>query len=121
MEGLDPGIYYWRITVINRCGGATSAASRFTIKTTGIAEWNSQPLKWYPNPTSGIGYLQFPQPLNALVNYEILNSAGIQMKQGQIASGMEQAEIDFSRYPAGIYLLRLRQKSTATVIKVVKQ
>lgn len=120
-ESLDPGVYYWRITGSNRCGGATTAAFSFSLQTTGITEWESGITRWYPNPTSGKGYLAFERPLNESLRYELYSGAGIRLLGGEVARGMDQAEIDLSSLPAGIYLLRLRRAAETAVLKVIKQ
>lgn len=120
-ESLDPGAYYWRITSSNRCGGATTAAFGFSLQTTGITEWESGRTRWYPNPTSGLGYLSFERPLNEELRYELYSGAGIRLLVGEIARGTDQAEIDLSSLPAGIYLLRLRRAAETAVLKVIKQ
>jgi DNA-binding beta-propeller fold protein YncE len=67
----------------------------------------TEPLSVYPNPTKGVVYIH-----NA-------NGAEVQVynSNGVLLQSTRESQVDLSNYPAGVYLLRIDDKT----LKVVKQ
>lgn len=118
---LTDGLYFWRISSLNSCGAATSAAFRFNIASTGVEEWEGGALQWYPNPTQGRFFIQFPRPQSSNVDYQIINSLGALIKSGKINPGLQQAVVDLADFPSGLYLIRLQRNDKSAVLRVVKE
>lgn len=71
----------------------------------------------YPNPVKTILYLK--TTITDLNQIQIFNVNGILLKDGKLNSN----EVDFSEYPAGMYLIKIKDKKELEVgsIKVIKQ
>ena len=71
----------------------------------------------YPNPVKTILYLK--TTITDLNQIKIFNVNGILLKDGKLNSN----EVDFSEYPAGMYLIKIKDKKELEVgsIKVIKQ
>ena len=122
IEALSPGDYYWRTTAVNRCGGATSAAFRFTLTpSTSTSNWQGQKLRWFPNPTNDHIQILFPAVQASPVHYLLYNSTGQLQAQGRFEQGIQKARIDLYALPSGVYLLRLQRDAEWAVLRVVKK
>ncbi|MCB0638794.1 MAG: T9SS type A sorting domain-containing protein [Lewinella sp.] len=83
----------------------------------------SDQLDAYPNPTSGLVTLNLRGYLEQGATLEVVNTFGQQLEQrrlGVIEAATE--EVDLSRQPAGVYLIRLRlDDGTTEHVQVVRQ
>ena len=74
----------------------------------------------YPNPTKGLLILESQGfALDKLPEYEVYTLGGSLLKR--IKSTENRQQIDLSRQPAGIYLLRIKSVSLRREWKIIKQ
>lgn len=121
-EPLATGTFFWRVTASNACGGATSAASSFTVQTTTATR---EPLNWevthFPNPARDQVFLEFTGDPPSSLQLEIFNSEGQQLANQKHRYPLTNLQIDLSDYPPGIYFLRLRSKDAAIIRRIIRQ
>jgi len=61
----------------------------------------------YPNPSTGKVIIQFDEPLNEDLNYEVYNSLGQTVQEGNIPAEEVEIKLDITSEPAGNYFLKL--------------
>lgn len=86
-------------------------------------DWPEVSLRVYPNPTSEMLRIDIlcDDP-TLLSEYGSLSLYDIQGKKLlDIYALGEENSIDFTAYPSGIYLIRLRMHQTSKIFKVIKQ
>lgn len=74
--------------------------------------------KVYPNPTTSFVTIQLSEANQTPVNYSISDICGREMKSGLVIFIKES--IDFSRFPKGIYVVKLSDGMKHQFVKVVK-
>src|SRR5690606_15901626 len=70
-------IYYVTQTI----GGCTSEALAVTVATLGVSDFDKLKVKLYPNPTSGVLYIETTQELQS---YEVYNLIGQRLLKGNV-------------------------------------
>lgn len=84
---------------------------------------NAGVVKYYPNPTNGILNIELTESIRReakIIN--ITNAAGVvvnQLKSGSLVNSLVQ--IDFSKYPRGVYFIQLKTTTTNSVQRIVLQ
>lgn len=66
-------------------------------------------LSVFPNPVSEVLTVLPLQPLSESMYWQIVNTDGQIVKEGQLPSGQAQLWIDMKEFAVGVYLFRLRQ------------
>lgn len=116
-EELDAGQYFWRVTPFNQCEGLSSSV--FTFYKEGAvtsAQSQAQPeLSVFPNPSSGWLYLQLPDR-TAQATANLHDSQGRLLVRSVFR---EEASLDLTKLPAGLYWLRVQMGAHQWVEKVV--
>jgi hypothetical protein len=79
----------------------------------------SQPTKIivFPNPTSGITYIKFNQPVNEKCRLELFNNMGKLLYSTQIYRGQELVHFNIRDLNDGLYILRIADKKRVIDIK----
>lgn len=75
---------------------------------------NEDKLKAYPNPSTGVVYLNIPESLN--IEYQIFDIAGILVLQGSQTGG----KFDIHQLNPGGYILKVLGKNELMVKKIIK-
>ena len=70
----------------------------------------------YPNPTTGILYLELHNPSKAEIGIQLMNTLGKKLEE--FTSYGEKVELDLMNYPKGIYFIKINRKNSATSYKV---
>lgn len=118
---LEGGLFFWRITAFNNCGGATSAPFGFTVQTTGVHEVRGRRLTISPNPTANLLNIEVSEPFEKDTQFEIFTLNG-QILQRQAMGRLEQNTIlDLSNYASGVYLLRIVNGTSTIIERIVLQ
>jgi len=89
-----------------------------TTPVVGIEEQNTESIAIYPNPTTGIFNISFGK-VNSEVVYTISSLEGKIVKTGK--TSLNNLSIDLSKESKGVYFIRVNNKETSTVYKLVKQ
>jgi len=92
-------------------GGATSLATFALTSGIGTDEPSVPQSSVYPNPTSGTASLV----TDLVGTYELFSVFGALLERGAIPS-----ELDFSRYPQGVYLLALTGDGRTETLRIVR-
>lgn len=115
---LGDGVYYWRIWSENDCANTVSKTHSFQINAKNIGQLNGKKLAIIPNPTNGIVYIQFSEPL-IRGQIEVLNMAGQLLQNIQIPDNNLTFNLTLEDYPSGIYLLRIKERRTSVTRRVI--
>lgn len=79
----------------------------------------------FPNPVESLLYLDILRnlPVNEQIHFDILSITGRLIRSWVISGQEVQERVDFSGFPLGVYLLRVRAGSAAPpqVLKILKQ
>jgi len=76
-------------------------------------------LSWrvFPNPTSGIVFLEFGKPLEKSVNMQVYNASGVMIAERVFSAGLEKGTLDLSLLPGGIYWLQIGTGNGRLIVK----
>lgn len=93
------------------------------LLTVGVADLTmNQGLRVFPNISSGQYHIQLAGEQSAVVELRVFNAAGQLIQHTQHTSTyMQNANLDLSNLPAGMYLLDVRQGSQQWNSKIVKK
>lgn len=79
----------------------------------------------FPNPVKSLLYLDILRnlPVNEQIHFDIFNTTGRLIRSWVISGQEVQERVDFSEFPVGVYLLRVRAGSASPpqVLKILKQ
>ena len=79
---------------------------------------NINPFIVYPNPTSSKIYITSKEYIGT---YEIYNTLGQKVKEGNLNSVLDQVELDLTTLQNGMYVMYFRNEKLNKSIKIVKQ
>lgn len=77
-------------------------------------------LRLYPNPAIGRIYIDLPLINNAIWDYRILNTFGIEMKRSSVIIDDNPIPIDIADLPIGIYFIVWNSDQTRFMAKFIK-
>lgn len=118
---LDAGLYYWRVSAENECGDASSAIRTFTVQPSSTAELNGQTVRFAPNPTKGDFQILFSGPLPGQLTVEVFSLDGRRLLVQEPEAGSTAVTVNLADYPAGGYLVRLKNEEAVLVRRVLVQ
>jgi len=112
------GLNYYRVQIEDEMGNTVYSNTEEVVL---YAE--SKIAMLYPNPVTDILTVEIFETFGAeKVNLDIYAVSGQLMATLPVADGIRQLAIDFNRYPAGAYLVRLRLGETnVRTMKVIKR
>lgn len=117
-----PGLYYWRITALNECGGSTTAGFNFNFTPTGVEDVETEdPVIVAPNPTKGLVSVQFPESWSGALALEVYAANGQRLQRQLLDQAPLRMQVDLSAYPSGVYWLHLVRGERTFSRKVVKE
>jgi hypothetical protein len=100
--------------VTQTLGGCTSEALAVTVSTLGVSDFQKIQIKLYPNPTSGLLYIETSQEVQS---YEVYNLIGQQLLKGNVNDNINLKDLS-----KGTYIIRLTtQEGTVITEKVIKE
>jgi len=121
VENLPPGDYTVTVTDAVGCGDELTVTVDFNTS-------NDQPtevldgLTVFPNPTTGMLELRLDLPSATNLRSELYDLAGRRLIARDFGRGLHLSErLDLGRFPAGVYLLRLRADEGARTVRVIKR
>jgi hypothetical protein len=89
------------------------------INCEGISRNDFPSLKITPNPTSGLFFLEVPSSLDVW-NLQVLSSNGTKITEKNLSNnGDGKFSVDFTGYPSGSYILRLKDGSKILTGKLI--
>jgi hypothetical protein len=115
-------VYFWRVKARNDCFSNDSAVRTFTtegVNATGELPGNQ--LAVYPNPTNGLIFVEFEQPLLEAFQVQLVSLTGQILQHQEMSAGANGISLNTAAIPAGIYLLKLSSAENTLVRKIVVQ
>ncbi len=116
------GLYFWRVTALNGCGGSTVAPFTFTYAPNDVDDVETEdPVIIAPNPTKGLVSVQFPESWNGALALEVYAANGQRLQRQLLDQAPLRLQVDLSPYPSGVYWLHLVRGERTFSRKVVKE
>lgn len=81
-------------------------------------ELKADGLKVYPNPAKDLLHVDVTDVMAQPLHYELINTTGKLVKSGEIAA-REERSISVKSVKAGVYMLRIKDKSQTSIQKVI--
>ena len=112
----EDGIYNVLLSTIDTFGCNDTAQARILVKDPLNIDFEIQNL--YPNPTSGISFIEFYLPETMPLAYTVINGMGQHLfsrsfgNGALISGGKHTFQVDLSQLDAGIYFLDIHSGST---------
>ena len=125
ISGISPGNYYFSIQTIDNgfMPGTFSTPTMFSYQPVGLSDEVNAHLQVYPNPCKNRVYVEVSRLLSSSDGDENKNFTIIILNyQGKMVyQGFNSGEIDVSRLPSGIYLLKIQYGDNVFLRKLVKE
>jgi len=107
---------------VNECGQSdwSEPATIFVINTVGVMEQQSLSLNLYPNPSTGVIFMELNQLRSPELQITVINNTGIKVYEEQsIAIGKQyRGTLQLDQLPKGIYLLRIENGKTTITKRI---
>jgi hypothetical protein len=117
----DVGPYYVTLVATNPCG-TDSATKLVIVSRVGFAElFKAFGISVFPNPSNVVFYLNLDVPVSEDFNLDLLDISGRSVYQETFhASGKLTRLIPSSALAPGYYLLRIQNKETSGILRLIK-
>jgi PKD repeat protein len=108
------------LTGTNNCG-TTTQTYQVTVAGIGLESEISQTLSVYPNPNRGVFSITFSSEIKDDVQISITNATGQLIGEWNNASvqGQFKQDFDLSRYPAGVYFMKISSNQVTTTKQII--
>ncbi|TVQ49459.1 MAG: PKD domain-containing protein [Saprospirales bacterium] len=115
-EYAETGVYIVRLIASNYCSRDTF---ELEVNYTGVSvvDYEGMNFTLYPNPTSGNVILKY-DPISVNQRFNVFNSIGQLIKEGEIPAGSERQQFDFTEFPSGMYQLVISTKKGNVVLPI---
>jgi hypothetical protein len=87
----------------------------------GTAEKGMELFSVYPNPTADFVVVNIPIEIRDNFTVTVMNTSGVAVKTQKFTHANSSVQVDFSKQPAGIYMLKLSDNKTVKTSKIIKQ
>ncbi|TVQ49604.1 MAG: PKD domain-containing protein [Saprospirales bacterium] len=114
------GNYIVELIAINNCGSDTVSQE---IQYTFVYLFDELSARLYPNPSSGLVFVEFSAEVSSDILFEIYDLTGKKLKSGELTRGVSKQPINFDEFPSGSYFLRFvsdQQISRTMQIQIVR-
>lgn len=119
VDGLTAGTYTVMVTDAVGCTDQITLRVEFPVSNDEPADLLAD-LSVFPNPTSGLLQVQLELPVVSKLRAAVYDLTGRQLQAHDFGSRQHLSEqLDFSAFPAGIYLLRVQTADAARTVRVV--
>jgi len=108
------GLYPVCLSMTNDCGVDTTCLV-FEVTLVGMDEYWNPDLSIYPNPVSSVLHIENGAS-EELLRYEIFDMSGVMVQLDPQPS----TEINVENLPAGTYLLKIIQRNSTSIVRIVK-
>ncbi len=111
-------VTYYRLKQIDNDGTFEYSPVRAVDR---VAFGSTEPVKAYPNPTSGMFKLELPEGTPANATITIVSATGQTVYSGNANSILNaNQQIDISRYTAGVYILNISSDTNKQSLRITK-
>lgn len=111
---------YFVIVTVNSCVSEKSNVI-FVNQYNSIGETINSGIELYPNPTAGLLEISAANPDINKFNYIIYNDLGATIVVKLSYKDEHTVQIDLTSYPSGIYMVKMYNKNTQQLFKVIKK
>jgi len=108
------GLYPVCLSITNACGVDTTCLV-FEVTLVGMDEYWNPDLSIYPNPVSSVLHIENGGS-EELLRYEIFDMSGVMVQ----LDPQPATEINVENLPAGTYLLKIIQRNSTSIVRIVK-
>ena len=113
-----PGNNYYRLKQVDLDGRSVYTPARL-VRFNESADAN---IRYYPNPTHGVLYIELPVADIDQMVINITNAAGIVVNQFRLSSITNRTiPVDLTKYPKGIYFVQTISKNYNSTQRVILQ
>jgi len=110
-----------RFVNINRYGNNVYIDNINVDVVTGVSQTEPENFQAYPNPTSGIFYIQVIGPPVSETAFTVFDAQGRKIISAQSAEESPRlTRLSLQDYPAGIYIIRIQNKNESKTLKINK-
>lgn len=120
LSPLPAGAFFWRVKSANLCGTNLSETRMFSIHTGNISTMNTLQVAIDPNPGDGLFQVLISDPVNEF-RMDLYNMAGQHLQRIETQPAQTSWRLDLSRYPEGVYVLRLQHRLASLSRRIVIQ
>lgn len=108
------------VSALNVCGESAASTKEIEIIPIGIENLNSNnTVSIYPNPSTGIIFVNLQKETKEIVSLKVLSLTGLQIQEEKMPAGMDQYQLDLSKVEAGSYILLLEGENYFEQFKLV--
>ena len=114
------GNYTVELIATNNCGSDTFTME---VQYTFVHLFDELSARLFPNPSSGLVFVEFSEEVNSDVEYKVFDLSGKKLKSGELSRGLIKYTIDFDEFSSGSYFIqfRINQQSSKTMqVQIVK-
>ena len=119
-QDLAAGRYFWRVRALNSCGITESKIQSFTVFQSNLSKINNLDVGIEPIPSTGRVTLHLSAAIDG-ASIELYNMSGQLLSTIVPGQVFRDWTIDLSRYPAGMYVLRLKHRQSSVGLRVILQ
>jgi uncharacterized alpha/beta hydrolase family protein len=119
-NNLPQGNYYleiYGIPIANTIGQYNFSLTSTTLSTENFELANT--IQIYPNPTSS--KVSFDNSISNFEKVSVANSLGQEVSKSSFSSFISNQEVDMSKLPTGVYMLKFSNQKETKTIKVIKE
>ena len=111
-DSLPAGEYFWRVWSSNECGSQASEIRRFTVHTAQLSSLFNVNVAIDPNPSSGTLQVLLSAPVRE-TGVSLYSSTGQLLMAVEDVGERSAYTLDLSRFPNGVYVVRVRYRQTS--------
>jgi len=116
------GVY--RAVVVGANGCVSDSSNAINVTNVSVSSFEFNDLNVFPNPSSGLAWIQFQTPDNEPIRWLLLNSVGQVVRKDYFdnqGERLQKIELNFADLAAGLYTLQLRQTNRIGQVKCLIQ
>lgn len=119
-QDFNPGRYFWRVKALNACATVLSPTRSFTVFQSNLAKINNLEVGLEPVPSTGKVNLHISAPIDG-ASMELYSMSGQLLETFTPGKVFQDWSLDLSRYPAGMYVLRLKHLQSSVGMRLILQ
>lgn len=120
LTSLPAGAFYWRVIATNACGSNTSDVRKFSVHTGNLSLMNTLQIALDPNPTDGLLRIIISDPVNEF-SIDLYSINGQHLQHIPTQPAQTTWTLDLSKYPDGVYIVRMQHRLTSLSRRIVLQ
>lgn len=119
-QDLAPGRYFWRVKAINSCATIFSPVRAFTVFQSNLQKINNLDVGLEPVPSTGKVNIHLSTAIDG-ASMELYNMSGQLLETFVPGQVFQDWSLDLARYPAGMYVIRLKHRQSSVGLRLILQ